>query len=146
MKTLDPEALRAARLQAQRLRQRRERRRALLKHAFLILASFGMLYPLLWMVASSFKPESEIFSDLAIWPRHVDLSNYSEGRLRPVADLLADRAAAQHPGAGHRRDLLVQLDLGRLSRALDLPQQHRELHHAAGAADVRQIGSSAARG
>jgi ABC-type glycerol-3-phosphate transport system permease component len=67
MKTLDPEALRAARLQAQRLRQRRERRRALLQHACLILASFEMLYPLLWMVASSFKPESEIFSDLAIW-------------------------------------------------------------------------------
>jgi multiple sugar transport system permease protein len=79
MKTLDPEALRAARLQAQRLRQRRERRRALLKHGCLILASFGMLYPLLWMVASSFKPESLIFSDLAIWPRQVDLSNYSEG-------------------------------------------------------------------
>jgi len=79
MKTLDPEALGAARAQARRLRERRELRRALVKHACLILASFGMLYPLLWMVASSFKPESEIFSDLAVWPRQIDLNNYSEG-------------------------------------------------------------------
>jgi multiple sugar transport system permease protein len=79
MKTLDPEALRAARTQARRQRERREFRRRLIKHACLILASFGMLYPLLWMVASSFKRENEIFSDLGIWPRHVDLSNYSEG-------------------------------------------------------------------
>jgi multiple sugar transport system permease protein len=79
MKTLDPEALAAARAQARRLRERRERRRALIKHACLILASFGMLYPLLWMVASSFKPESEIFSDVGLWPRQLDLNNYSEG-------------------------------------------------------------------
>lgn len=79
MKTLDPEALRAARAQARRVRERRELRRALIKHACLLLASFGMLYPLLWMVASSFKPESEIFSELAVWPRQVDLDNYSEG-------------------------------------------------------------------
>jgi multiple sugar transport system permease protein len=79
MKTLDPEALAAARAHARRLRERRERRRALVKHACLILASFGMLYPLLWMVASSFKPESAIFSDLGLWPAEVDLNNYSEG-------------------------------------------------------------------
>jgi multiple sugar transport system permease protein len=79
MKTLDPEALAAARAHARRLRERRERRRALVKHACLILASFGMLYPLLWMVASSFKPESAIFSDLGLWPTEVDFNNYSEG-------------------------------------------------------------------
>jgi multiple sugar transport system permease protein len=79
MKTLDPEALAAVRAHARRLRERREHRRALVKHAWLILASFGMLYPLLWMVASSFKPESEIFSDLGLWPTEVDLNNYSEG-------------------------------------------------------------------
>ena len=51
-----------------------------LKHVCLILASFGMLYPLLWMVASSFKPESQIFGDLApLADAQFDLSNYSEG-------------------------------------------------------------------
>ena len=79
MKTLDPEALRAARAQARRLRERRELRRALVKHALLILASFGMLYPLFWMVAASFKPESEIFSDLGLWPDQVALGNYVGG-------------------------------------------------------------------
>jgi multiple sugar transport system permease protein len=79
MKTLDPEALRAARAEARRLRERRELRRALVKHALLILASLGMLYPLFWMVASSFKPESEIFSDLGLWPDQIDLTNYTEG-------------------------------------------------------------------
>src|ERR671919_300992 len=79
MKTLDPEALRAARAEARRRRKRGEFRRALLKHALLILASFGMLYPLFWMVASSFKPASEIFSDLGLWPNQVELGNYGEG-------------------------------------------------------------------
>src|SRR5918996_4509459 len=79
MKTLDPEALRAARAEARRLRERRELRRALLKHGLLILASFGMLYPLFWMVASSFKPESEIFSDPGLWPNRFEFGNYAGG-------------------------------------------------------------------
>jgi multiple sugar transport system permease protein len=79
MKTLDPEALRAARAEARRLRERREFRRALVKHVLLILGSFGMLYPLFWMVAASFKPESEIFSDLGLWPDQVALGNYAQG-------------------------------------------------------------------
>jgi len=79
MKTLDPDALRAARAEARRLRERRELRRALVKHLLLILASFGMLYPLFWMVAASFKPESEIFSDLGLWPDRVELGNYAQG-------------------------------------------------------------------
>lgn len=58
MKTLDLEALGVQRDEVLRVRQRRERRRALVKHALLILTSFGMLYPLLWMISSSFKPES----------------------------------------------------------------------------------------
>jgi multiple sugar transport system permease protein len=79
MKTLDPEALRAARAQARRLRERRELRHALVKHVLLILASFGMLYPLFWMVAASFKPESEIFSNLGLWPGQIALGNYAQG-------------------------------------------------------------------
>jgi multiple sugar transport system permease protein len=40
----------------------------LMRHAMLIAASFIMLYPLLWMAASSFKPESAIFTDMSIIP------------------------------------------------------------------------------
>lgn len=79
MKTHDPELLRAQREAARRARERRERRRALVKHVLLILASFGMLYPLLWMISSSFKPESEIFGNLDLLPQHIVTSNYVDG-------------------------------------------------------------------
>lgn len=79
MKTLDLEALGAQREAARRVRQRRERRQALVKHALLILASFGMLYPLLWMISSSFKPESEIFGNLSLLPSQIVLNNYVDG-------------------------------------------------------------------
>lgn len=51
----------------------------LIKH--LLLAGFGllMLYPLLWMVSSSLKPEELIFREPGLWPSAVTLENYSEG-------------------------------------------------------------------
>jgi len=55
------------------------RARTLLIHGALLCATFLMLYPLLWMVASSFKPESIIFSDLSIWPPAFDVANYVQG-------------------------------------------------------------------
>ena len=50
-------------------------KRALL-YALLVAVSFLMLYPLLWMVASSFKPDSEIFTSTGLGSKpidHVDL-------------------------------------------------------------------------
>jgi multiple sugar transport system permease protein len=52
---------------------------SLLRHGVLIAACFVMLYPLLWMVASAFKPESIIFTDLSIIPPSLDLQNFREG-------------------------------------------------------------------
>ncbi|NUW36921.1 carbohydrate ABC transporter permease [Nonomuraea sp. SMC257] len=51
----------------------------LLKH--LMLAGFGllMLYPLLWMISSSLKPEELIFREPGLLPSTVTLENYSEG-------------------------------------------------------------------
>jgi multiple sugar transport system permease protein len=51
----------------------------LLRHAVLIGACLLMLYPLLWMVASAFKPEDIIFTDLSIIPPSLDLKNFREG-------------------------------------------------------------------
>jgi|SRR5688572_10592398 multiple sugar transport system permease protein len=79
MKTLDREALGAQREEARRIRARREWRTAIVKHVLLILASFGMLYPLLWMISSSFKPEAEIFGNLSLLPETIVLNNYVEG-------------------------------------------------------------------
>ncbi|MEO3754430.1 carbohydrate ABC transporter permease [Streptomyces sp. B6B3] len=55
------------------------RQRRLLKHVVLIVFGFAMLYPLLWMVSSSFKPSDQIFRDPSIIPSEFDFSNYTEG-------------------------------------------------------------------
>jgi multiple sugar transport system permease protein len=49
------------------------------KHAVLVAVGFVMLYPLLWMLASSLKPTALIFRDPALVPSEVDLSNYTLG-------------------------------------------------------------------
>jgi multiple sugar transport system permease protein len=57
----------------------RAKRAAMLKHVFLIAASFVMIYPLLWMVASSLKPNNEIFGQLGLIPSDPQWSNYTSG-------------------------------------------------------------------
>lgn len=49
------------------------------RHALLILLALAMSYPLLWMVASSFKLEQMIFSEPGLLPNPFTLSNYIEG-------------------------------------------------------------------
>jgi multiple sugar transport system permease protein len=49
------------------------------KHVVLILGGFVMLYPLLWMLSSSFKPTALIFRDPALVPSEIDLTNYTLG-------------------------------------------------------------------
>ncbi len=63
-----------------KLRQQATARRArLLKHVFLIAFSGIMLYPLLWLVASSLKPEDQIFGSLSLWPSEWRWDNYTQG-------------------------------------------------------------------
>lgn len=53
--------------------------RSLLYHVVLCCASLVMLYPLLWMLSSSFKPEDEIFNSASLWPSGFNLDSYSRG-------------------------------------------------------------------
>jgi multiple sugar transport system permease protein len=53
--------------------------RSIARHGLLVLAAFAMLYPLLWMAASSFKPDNLIFTEPGIIPTAWDLSNYASG-------------------------------------------------------------------
>jgi multiple sugar transport system permease protein len=53
--------------------------RSLAFQVLLCLASLAMLYPLLWMLASSFKPESEIFGSASLWPTSFSLDSYRRG-------------------------------------------------------------------
>jgi len=54
-------------------------RREVLRHMLLGFAAVLMLYPLLWMIMSSYKPDELIFSEPAALPTSFDLSSYFEG-------------------------------------------------------------------
>ena len=58
---------------------RRRNRRRLLTHAGIIAVVVVMLYPLIWMVASSVKPTTEIFSEPGLLPHTWQWSNYVTG-------------------------------------------------------------------
>lgn len=53
-------------------------RRALI-YAGLMAVSFVMLYPLLWMVSASFKPENEIFTTTSLIPETFSTDAYKRG-------------------------------------------------------------------
>ncbi|MFD0206790.1 MULTISPECIES: carbohydrate ABC transporter permease [Saccharothrix] len=58
----------------------RERRLpAPLRHGLLVVLGVVMLYPLLWLLSSSFKPTDTIFRDPSLWPGEFSLANYVEG-------------------------------------------------------------------
>jgi multiple sugar transport system permease protein len=60
-------------------RRRRGQGRAALRHVGLSLFALLMLYPLLWMAVSSFKPSNLILSEAGLIPTEVTLSNYTDG-------------------------------------------------------------------
>jgi len=53
--------------------------RSVLKHLTLISLSIVMIYPLIWLVVSSLKPNSEIFRNLSIFTTDLTLENYTHG-------------------------------------------------------------------
>jgi multiple sugar transport system permease protein len=60
-------------------RTRAQRVRRLITHIGLIGFGLAMLYPLLWMLSSSFKPTAEIFRAPGLIPETFTLGNYPEG-------------------------------------------------------------------
>jgi multiple sugar transport system permease protein len=54
-------------------------RNKLLLHAITITGMLIMLYPVLWMLISSFKPTATILTDNSLWPRELTLINYIKG-------------------------------------------------------------------
>jgi multiple sugar transport system permease protein len=50
-----------------------------LTHLFIIALGLFMIYPILWMIVSSFKPNNMIFSDPGLIPRAVTIDNYISG-------------------------------------------------------------------
>jgi len=66
---------------AGRVAEKRRRKRVLgvIAHIVLIAASIAMLYPLLWMLSASFRPQDEIFSSSSIIPSHLTVDAYVRG-------------------------------------------------------------------
>ncbi len=58
---------------------RMSRFRRLTKHLGLLALAFVMLYPVLWMLFASFKPQSEIFINSGLFPESWTLENYTNG-------------------------------------------------------------------
>jgi multiple sugar transport system permease protein len=50
-----------------------------LAHALLIALAFAMLYPVLWLVASSFRQQEDIFHSPGLWVTSPTLENYVDG-------------------------------------------------------------------
>ncbi|WP_020618563.1 carbohydrate ABC transporter permease [Paenibacillus daejeonensis] len=50
-----------------------------LKHVLIIGFGLLMLYPVLWLISSSFKPNQLIFSQPGLWPSRFTLDNYING-------------------------------------------------------------------
>jgi multiple sugar transport system permease protein len=49
------------------------------RHVLLAAGGIVMLYPLLWLVSSSFKPNDVVFRDLSLWPSAWAPANYADG-------------------------------------------------------------------
>jgi multiple sugar transport system permease protein len=50
-----------------------------LTHLFIIALGLFMIYPIVWMIISSFKPNNMIFSDPGLIPKAVTIENYISG-------------------------------------------------------------------
>ena len=61
------------------IRRLRRAVRAPLKHCLLALCALTMLYPVLWMVVSSLRPNSQIFRSAGLALTHPRFENYSNG-------------------------------------------------------------------
>jgi multiple sugar transport system permease protein len=50
-----------------------------LRHVVLTAIGLVMMYPLLWMISSSFKVSGTVFTDEGLWPKAFDPTNYPRG-------------------------------------------------------------------
>lgn len=71
--------MKAATLQIRYNKKIKKRLAKLLLYVFLIALAMFMVYPLLWVIGSSFKPNDEIFKSIGIFPSRVILDSYAKG-------------------------------------------------------------------
>src|SRR5678815_1485508 len=69
----DPPRMRGGR------RRGRDAVRSVSKHVGLIILSIVMIYPLIWLVVSSLKPNDKIFTDIGLFGNDLSFDNYVYG-------------------------------------------------------------------
>jgi multiple sugar transport system permease protein len=76
-----PERAVTARRYDERIRRNRRRQIvvSILKHTGLVALSLVMVYPLLWLLVSSFKHTPDIFRDLSLFTTDLTTENYTKG-------------------------------------------------------------------
>ena len=67
-----------SRLESERL-QKRENISRIIRYIVLFGVGILMLYPLIWMVFASFKPNNEIFSSVGLWSNNFTMTGFIEG-------------------------------------------------------------------
>ena len=67
------------RISGSRKRTAPARAKRIVRHVVVIIGALVMLYPLLWMLGSSLKPDNEIFSEPGLIPKTFQPSNYRVG-------------------------------------------------------------------
>jgi ABC-type sugar transport system, permease component len=55
------------------------KKKVILYHLAVIVFGIILLYPLLWMLSSSFKDDQEIFNSMNLWPSRFVFENYTQG-------------------------------------------------------------------
>ncbi|MBB3126677.1 multiple sugar transport system permease protein [Paenibacillus rhizosphaerae] len=50
-----------------------------IRHVLIVLVGLAMLYPVLWLLSSSFKPNQAIFTDTGLWSHSFTIDNYKNG-------------------------------------------------------------------
>jgi oligogalacturonide transport system permease protein len=56
-----------------------ERAQQVMRYAALLAVAVVMLYPLLWLVAATFKTNAEIHTEIGLWPSRFDFAAYAKG-------------------------------------------------------------------
>ncbi len=52
---------------------------SLLRYVIVLVGAWIMLYPILWMISSSFKPSEDLFQELGLIPKRITLEHYPAG-------------------------------------------------------------------
>jgi multiple sugar transport system permease protein len=60
-------------------KKRGSRASRVIAHTVIILVGLLMIYPLLWLVVSAFRPQDQIFSEPGLIPRELTLQNFIDG-------------------------------------------------------------------